>query len=95
MKHTPATNRHRFIALLITLLIGHVALTVHLATHTLADQQECDICIGHANPSHAIIPSVLPIPAPVETEISDIEVSVAVSIVRRFHFRQRGPPNIV
>lgn len=85
---------HRYRALLLVLLLGFTAATLHVSMHLLSDQQNCEFCSGHANPMHAMAPaSVPPILAPTE--------ELAVEFVARLHssqsytsYRQRAPPRL-
>jgi hypothetical protein len=51
------SKAHYCRALLVVLLLGFTALTLHTRIHAQPDQQTCEICSGHFNPSHAIAPA--------------------------------------
>jgi hypothetical protein len=83
---------HRCRALLLVLLLGFTALTLHASMHTQPDQQSCELCSGHAKPSHAVAPAA-------QTPIRGSSVTFKVW----FHpqipqseaftsYRQRAPP---
>jgi hypothetical protein len=85
---------HRWHALLVVVLLGFFALTLHTSMHVQQDQQSCELCGGHFNPSHAIAPSGEALifasgVAPLEWAVPDIPAS------RPFAFyRQRAPPHL-
>lgn len=85
---------HRWHALLVVVLLGFFALTLHTSMHSQQDQQSCGLCGGHFHPSHAIAPSgaalvFMPGVAPVETAVPQIPAA------RPFAFyRQRAPPRL-
>ncbi|HMB74139.1 MAG TPA: hypothetical protein VKQ06_11240 [Gammaproteobacteria bacterium] len=84
----------RWHALLVVVVLGFFALTLHTSIHSQQDQQSCELCGGHFNPSHAIASSgeVLVFVsgiAPLESTIPEIPAS------RPFAFyRQRAPPHL-
>ena len=45
---------HRWRALLVVVLLGFTALTLHTSIHAQPDQPSCELCGGHVNPGHAI-----------------------------------------
>ena len=85
---------HRRHALLVVVLLGFFALTLHTSMHSQQDQQSCELCGGHFNPTHAIAPSgeVLVFVsgvASLESAVPEIQAS------RPFAFyRQRAPPHL-
>jgi hypothetical protein len=48
-------TRHSIgLAVLLALLIGHVSVAVHAATHASGDTAECDLCITYNDSSEAL-----------------------------------------
>jgi len=47
------TRRHLCLALLVALLIGHVGIAVHAATHVSGDAADCELCSSFSNTAHA------------------------------------------
>ena len=45
------TSRKFCLAILLSLLTGHAALTAHEATHIVDDAPECQLCISHGAPT--------------------------------------------
>jgi hypothetical protein len=82
----------RWRALIVVLLLGFAALTLHASMHTQPDQQSCEICGGHFNPTHAVAPStstpILYSPAPRLEPFSPHTVP-SESFTS---YRQRAPP---
>ena len=85
---------HRWHALLVVVLVGFFALTLHTSMHSQQDQQSCELCGGHFNPSYALAPSgealvFVSDVAPLESAVPEIPAS------RPFAFyRQRAPPHL-
>jgi hypothetical protein len=87
-----AINRKNSVAILLILLLSHAALTLHVSTHIPIDQSNCDYCAGHADPGHAITPTIAHIPLSVSQD-SVVPVAALLSQARPFHaYRQRAPP---
>lgn len=85
-------DAHRCRALLVVLLIGFTTLTVHASIHAQPDQQSCELCSGHFNPSHAIAPAAQ------ELIVRSSAERTASFFPRTRHaeplssYRQRAPP---
>ena len=84
---------HRRHALLVVVLLGFFALTLHTSMHSQQDQQNCELCGGHFNPSHTIFPSgeVLVFvsgAAPLESAVPELPASRPFAL-----YRQRAPPH--
>jgi hypothetical protein len=47
-------NRHICLAILLGLLIGHVSVAVHAASHVDAGTSECELCISYGDAAKAI-----------------------------------------
>jgi len=94
MEQMRLLRTHRWHALLVVVLLGFFSLTLHTSMHSQQDQQSCELCGGHFNPSHAVTPSgnlfaFVPGIAPAESAVPEIPVS------RPFVFyRQRAPPHL-
>jgi len=85
-------HRHFCMALLIVMLLGMTAVSVHVATHVSADLQTCELCSGHANPAHAIPAAAVPL-LPVAAAVLAGTITASSRLVpSRFAFRQRAPP---
>lgn len=78
--------------LLIFVMIGIGVLTLHAGTHLLGDQPSCALCSGHANPSHAMAPSLqhIELPAPLQLEFELPALPESSPHVR--HYESRAPP---
>jgi hypothetical protein len=80
--------------LLVVVLLGFFALTLHTSMHSQEDPQNCEICGGHFNPSHAVAPSGAVLVfvsgmAPLESTAPEILASRPFA-----HYRQRAPPRL-
>lgn len=85
-------NRKNCIAVLLVLVVSHLALSAHVATHGADIQSSCEMCTGHGDPIHAAPPSLTsfdPVPNFLErlTPAQSQEPTTPV-----FDHRQRGPP---
>lgn len=80
--------------LLVFVMIGIGALTLHVGTHLLGDQQGCELCTGHTNPAHAMIPSLqhFEAPGPERLEYALPTLLKASPHVR--HYESRAPPTL-
>lgn len=83
---------HQCRALLLVLLLGFTALTVHASMHTQPDQQSCELCGGHAKPSHAVEPAA-------QEPSRESSVSFVIWFLQQSSptesvtaYRQRAPP---
>jgi len=88
-------NRQNCIVLLLLLLLGHAALTLHTTTHTFVDQTGCEYCSGHANPAQAIPVSeafTLPYSA---FEFDVHHATCAMRVAEFTLYRERAPPIFV
>ena len=85
-------NKKTCIALLLALVVGHMALSAHVATHATDIQGSCEMCTGHGDPSHAVPPSVSSLdPGPNFLERVTL-AQTQESTAAVFEIRQRGPP---
>jgi hypothetical protein len=83
---------YRCRTLLVLVLLGFTAATLHISMHVSADPQSCQLCGGHFSPAHAVAPTnPLPVLAPA--------VAVTAAFVLRLHssrpfvaYRERAPP---
>jgi hypothetical protein len=85
---------HRWHALLVVMLLGFFALTLHTSMHSQQDQQSCELCGGHFNPSHAVAPSgqLLVFTSGIALHASaGPEIPVAQPFAL---YRQRSPPRL-
>ena len=78
--------------LLLMLALGFAALTLHVSMHTQPDQQGCELCGGHVNPTHAMAaaPQVA-----LPTASADVTPSFTAQSWQpqtRTAFRPRAPP---
>ena len=83
---------HRWHALLVVLLVGFLALTLHDSAHSVSDQQSCVLCGSHFKPSHAIVPVAQ---APIlrsTIEISQPFIPRPRLTQRLVSYFQRAPP---
>jgi len=85
-------NRQNCLALLILLLLGHAALTLHTTTHTYVDQTGCEYCSGNANPAHAIPVSATPPLSPNVFEFNFHHATRATRVAEFTLYRERAPP---
>ena len=85
-------NRSSFIALLLVIIVGHVVLSAHVATHAADFQGGCELCTGHGDPSHAIPQSINSFEP--EPKFSEPATLVEFDFFEAPFFdpRQRGPP---
>jgi len=88
----PSAKSHIYRALLLTLLIGFTASTLHVSTHLLADQQNCEFCSGHTHPAHAIAPSSRPFDLAPAQAPEPPHYELQTYSVPRLFYRQRAPP---
>ena len=88
-------NRQNCLALLLLLLFGHAALTLHTTTHTFVDQTNCEYCSGHANPAHAIPVSATAPLSPNVFEFDFPHASRATRVAEFTLYRERAPPIFV
>lgn len=78
--------------LILVLLLGFTAMTLHTSMHAQPDPQACKVCGGHFDPSHAValaLPPVMP-----ETLTGFVVRPLARSRQREHvvSYRQRAPP---
>jgi hypothetical protein len=85
--------RRKFvIALLLTLVLSHAAVSVHAATHLSTDAVDCDLCSGFSN-SPGVIPDYEMAQLPDYTAPFDSDhsaVSIPTQAVAAAY--PRGPP---
>lgn len=83
---------HCWHAVLVVVLLGFFALTLHVSMHSQQDQQSCELCGGHFNPSHAIAHTEQP-PAFQSVFILFDSISRQIDPSETFSlYRQRAPP---
>lgn len=87
-------RNHRWHALLVVVLLGFFALTLHTSTHSQQDHQSCELCGGHFNPSHAIASSGIVIDF--VSGVVSLESAVPENPASRpfAFYRQRAPPHL-
>lgn len=86
------TSRKLCLAILLSLVTGHAALTAHEATHIVDDARECLLCISHGAPTA--------VPAAGSEQVfpnlphTTVAVDPGASFAPRFlaPYEQRGPP---
>jgi len=88
-------NRQNCLALLLLLLVGHAALTLHTTTHTFGDQTDCEYCSGHANLAHAIPVSEASVLPPSAFEFDFHHTTRATRVAEFTLYRGRAPPIFV
>jgi hypothetical protein len=84
--------RNNYLSLLLLLLTGHVAMTVHTAAHIPVDQTICEFCAGHANPTHAIPPSTPELPLAVAIETGSDYSHPIPQLAGLISYQERAPP---
>jgi hypothetical protein len=85
-------NRNNCLALLLLLLISHVAMTLHTTAHVPVDQTSCELCAGHGNPAHAIPPSTPDLLPPLAYETGPDYSAPVLRLAKLISYRQRAPP---
>jgi hypothetical protein len=85
-------KRQNNAALLLVLLLSHAALTLHVSTHIPIDQNNCDYCAAHADPSHAITPSIAHLPLSAALELVAPAAAPLPQATTSFSYRQRARP---
>jgi hypothetical protein len=88
----PSLGRQSCIALLIIVIISLASMSVHVATHASADQQACELCSGHGNPSHAIPVAAIVFAETATALLAGTELLISHDAPRLFSYQQRGPP---
>jgi hypothetical protein len=88
-------SRQYCLALLLLVLLGHAALTLHTTTHNFVDQTNCEYCSGNANHAHAIPVSAT---APLSPNVFEFDFHATTRATRVAEFtlyRERAPPTFV
>ena len=85
--------RHVVIIACLGLLVGHASLTVHAASHPLADAADCELCISYGDASLAIPASPLPADWPEQASGPSFAMGTAPSTAEAVPYFQRGPPS--
>lgn len=49
-----SANRHFYLALLLILVVSHVCVAAHAATHAPGELGQCELCISYGNSAAAI-----------------------------------------
>ena len=49
-----SANRHFYLALLLILVVSHVCVAAHAATHVPGELGQCELCISYGNATAAI-----------------------------------------
>jgi hypothetical protein len=88
-------NRQSCLALLLLLLLGHAALTLHTTAHPFVDQTDCEFCSGHANPAHAIPVSAVALLSPSAFELDFNRITNVTCVAGIVLYRERAPPIFV
>jgi hypothetical protein len=50
----PSANRHFCLVLLLVLMVSHVCVAAHAATHVSGELGQCELCISYGNATAAI-----------------------------------------
>lgn len=84
--------RHKQIALLAVLLLGHVVSTLHVTTHISIDQPACEFCAQNGNPAHAITPPAVATLLPAAFYPVAEYRSATQPVLEIVAYRERAPP---
>lgn len=87
-------NRKLCVVLLVGIVLGMTAASAHVASHASGDLLTCELCCGHANPSHALPPaglSLLPAPAEAGIRVEPLDWQLRAP---RNSCHARGPPTV-
>jgi hypothetical protein len=79
-------------ALLVLLLFGFFAATLHAGMHLQPDTQGCAFCSGHSSPMHAVVPATSDVVFTPMVESAPPPVRHSFSSRSFRAYRQRGPP---
>ena len=50
----PSANRHLYVVLLLILVVSHVCVAAHAATHVPGELGQCELCISYGNATAAV-----------------------------------------
>ena len=50
----PSPNRHFYLALLLILVVSHICVAAHAATHVPGELGQCELCISYSDSTAAI-----------------------------------------
>ena len=88
----PIAKRHFCLGLLLLLLVSHVSVAAHVATHTPGELGECELCISYGSSTAAIAAchdqDVPPVTAADPVAADDAPIHSATFLV----VHPRGPP---
>jgi len=85
---------HKHLALVLILLVAHLAFSFHFTAHIPVGQTSCELCTGHANPAHSIVPAAFELPRPIAFKISFDYFPLIARAAQRTPYRQRDPPPV-
>ena len=52
----PSANRHFYLVLMLILLVSHVCVAAHAATHVPGELGQCELCISYGASTAAVAP---------------------------------------
>ena len=88
----PAANRHFYLVLLLILVVSHICVAAHAATHVPGELGQCELCISYGS-SAAVIPSYADQFIPLVTGADPIQCrEKAVHSATILISQPRGPP---
>ena len=85
-------KRQSFIALLLLLLLSHVALSLHITTHTPIEQSSCELCAGHGSLALAASPATILLSPLAAFKTLSASVHAAAPAAAIQSYRERAPP---
>jgi hypothetical protein len=85
-------NRHICLAVLLGLLIGHVSVAVHAASHGDTGATECELCISYGDVAKALTTDPAQHLAPVAEPAARLPAVAPAGNPDATLERQRGPP---
>ena len=86
-------TRQSCITVLLILLVGHAALTLHVSTHVSIGQASCDYCEAYSSPSHAVAPAADGFRLAVALRFELPAVLPLIGTTDLHSYRQRAPPS--
>jgi len=89
------SNRLSCITILLAIIASNMAFNAHVVTHVVDQQGSCEMCGGHADPSHAIVASVTALLTPSNFTPTQARKPDAEAINSIAAYRPRGPPAVI
>jgi hypothetical protein len=87
-----SVKRQTLLALLMLLLLSHVALSLHNATHSPVEQTSCELCAGQGSLALAASPALALLSPLVAFESLSVLYEAAVPVAAIHSYRERAPP---